>query len=307
MTSDRPLALVTGGAGFLGSQCVHDLLNRRYAVRLLDLPGTDFDRRLSDVLNHPDLAVAECDVLQLTTEDAVFAGVDKIFHCAGIADHRLSLNQPELFMNVHLGATVRILEAARHHNISMTIHTSTAAVYGAPDWPTKEDHPVSPENPYGLSKVFAEMAGINWHRFYNVPIISMRIFNGYGPGLPPSSGVVGIFIEKRRKGEPIQIFGNGGQKRDFIYISDISDALIRAGERGRPGEIYNIGTGKPRTLLEMARLFECEIEFVPTDENVFPVNCAETSKIRDHLEWSPNVSIEEGVERILQTIKVEDN
>lgn len=302
MARESLTALVTGAAGFLGSYTTKSLIDRGYRVRALDLPETNLITHLNIKSTDAHIQIDSRNLLDVSPNDELFAGVDVIFHCAGIADHRPSIEYPEQFFQTNILPLVRVLNAARLNRVKKVIHPSSAAVYGRPDWPTSETHPIAPINPYGLSKYIAEQVAQKWWHLYGVETISFRIFNGYGPDSDERHGLVGAFLQQKLSGRPVTISGTGSQRRDFIFVSDIVDAFICAAESDVAGEIFNLGTGAPETILSLAEFMEVEIEFISSRGDELATTCADISRIRDRLGWSPDIRLKEGIEHILRNI-----
>ncbi len=286
--------IVTGAAGFLGSHTVERLLAEGYQVRALDLDEGRFARRMGATANDPRLAFEQRDLLDIAPEDGLFADTMYLFHCAGIADHAPSMKEPERYLKAHVMAVARVLEAGRRHGYAKVIYPSSAAVYGIAEWPTREDHPIRPVNVYGLTKWMGEELVATWSRLLGVPTIAFRIFNGYGPGAETGSAI-NFFIKKKVANEPIRILGDGTQKRDFIYISDIVDAFLRGAQSDIDGAVYNLGTGTLHTVLDTVRLITDKIEFGPAREGEPSVICPDISRIRKDLGWQPAVPLADGV------------
>jgi len=301
MADRKPIVLVTGAAGFLGIHSIEKLLAKGYRVRALDRP--DFTSRLACYAGERDVSVDSRDLFDIDPEDNVFTDIDSIIHCAGIADHRASFDNPESYMRANVQSLVRVLDAARRRGGIRVIHPSSAAVYGQPDWPTREDHPIAPANPYGLSKCLAEQAALHWYSLYGISTISFRIFNGYGPRTDDSHGLVGAFLKRTLAGQAVTVMGDGRQRRDFIHVSDIVDAFICALESDRAGEIYNLGSGQPESILTLAELMGAEIEFRPARDGEVEVTCADMGKIKAHLDWEPRIPIVDGVKSLLETAR----
>lgn len=290
--------LVTGAGGFLGTHTVERLLGEGCRVRAVDRDEKKIRDNLGAIANDPALAVEIDDLLTISPEDSLFSGVDYLFHCAGIADHAPSMREPELYMEGNVMAFVRVLEAARFHSMKRVVNPSSAAVYGTATWPTREDHPKNPVSPYGFTKWMAEMAGQHWNQVFGVPTVSFRIFNGYG-SRAFRYGVVSIFLNKRLAGETVILSGDGNQKRDFIYITDIVDAFVRGAHRAADGAVYNLGSGRPRTLNDLVKAMGLSVEHGPSRPGEPEVICADISKITADLSWSPKVSLEQGVANLL--------
>jgi UDP-glucose 4-epimerase len=299
MSATNRVAVVTGAAGYLGSHTTEGLLKRGYAVRAIDLPSGPFEANLGGSLGHSSLTVDRRDLMAIPADDRIFRGADYLFHCAGRADHTAAAAEPETFMRANVLAVAHALEAARVNGMKKFVYPSSAAVYGTAAWPTREDHPIAYGNLYGMTKWMGEVVVGNWHRFLGVPSLSFRVFNGYGPRMTPAGGVVGAFLKRLVERKPVVILGDGGAQRDFVYITDIVEAFVRGAESDRTGEIYNLASGKTRTVKELATLLGCAIEYGPPRAGEPPVICADVSKIRDHLGWEAKVGLEEGVAALL--------
>ena len=287
-------SLVTGAAGFLGSHTVEALLARGDRVRALDLPDARFEASLGALLGHPALTVDRRDLLSIAAADPVFQGVDAIYHCAGIADHVPSMQVPERYMQANVMALVRVLEAARHHEVRKVINASSAAVYGIAQAPTAEDHPINPVNPNGLTKWMAEEAFAHWSKVFDVATISFRIFNCYGPRAT-ASGPVGFFLQKAAAGEPLTVTGDGTQERDFIHVADVVAAFLAGAASERGGTAYNLGSGTPETVNRLAELVGGTIQYIAPRPGEPKVILADTTRIRAELGWAPKVSLAEGI------------
>jgi len=297
MEGEKNTALVTGGAGFIGSHLTERLLRQGYIVRVIGRSGVRSTRNLAHLTGHPNLKIIQRNLLRLTPEDAVFKGVDVIFHLAAFTDHVASQSTPELFIDTNTQMLTRVLAAARIHGCKI-IYTSSAAVYGEAAWPTREDHPPQPLNAYGLSKWIGELLLDHWHVIYAIPYLTFRIFNGYGPR-NSTAGVFGIFLKKTLEGKSLTITGDGNAQRDFVYIDDIVAALVRGAESDADGAAYNVGTGILRPVLDMATLLGGKLEYIPPRAEEPPVYCADISKIKKELGWTPHVTLEEGVRKTL--------
>jgi UDP-glucose 4-epimerase len=296
---NKKIAVVTGAAGFLGSFTVERLLDEGYVVRALDLPGAPFNINLKNVLTHERLTIIKGDLLSIPPDDSLYSGVEYILHFAGLTELTQAKEKPEIYTQVNLMGTVRLLEAARQLNIKKFINMSTAAVYGhVKKWPITEDAPKNPINAYGLSKWFAEQAVEHWHEVYGVPTLIFRMFNGYGPR-SNHNDVFGVFMKKRKAGEAITITGDGSALRDFVFVTDIVDAFIKGLESTQCGKTYNIGSGNPRSIKDLAKLFSDDIQYLPKRENDPPVICADINNIQKDLGWNPGLSLEEGITKLL--------
>ena len=236
---------MTGGAGFIGSNLVDLLLARGDEVHVLD----DLSRGSRD--NVP--AGARLHVADIREPDAVFddARPEAVFHLAAQADVRVSVEKPALDADVNVLGTIRILEAARRHQAKLVFASSGGAAYGECDGPAPESAPLLPLAPYGTSKVCGEEYLATWNRLYGTSHVSLRLGNVYGPRQMPhgEAGVVAIFMGLLRDGGTPTIFGDGSQTRDYVYVGDVADAMVRALDRD--GGTYNIGTGIETSVIEL--------------------------------------------------------
>jgi UDP-glucose 4-epimerase len=241
-------AIVTGGAGFIGSHVVDALLARDDEVHVLD----DLSKGIRENVSAP----AELHVADIRDPDAVFDAVrpEAVVHLAAQADVRVSVERPALDADVNVLGTVRILEAARRYGAPVVFASSGGAAYGECDGPAPESTPLRPLAPYGTSKVCGEEYVATWNRLYETRHVSLRLGNVYGPRQMPhgEAGVVAIFMGLLRDGGTPTIFGDGRQTRDYVYVGDVARAMLLALDRSsNDGGVFNIGTGVETSVLEL--------------------------------------------------------
>ncbi|MGA2128843.1 MAG: GDP-mannose 4,6-dehydratase [Xanthobacteraceae bacterium] len=303
----QPLAIVTGGAGFIGSHMVDLLLDKGFAVRVIDnLSGG----HRSNLEHRGDDAALTChwqDILDLEPGTPIFEGATYVFHFAGIGDIVPSIERPAEYMDVNVQGTVRVLEAARAAKVAKVVYAASSSCYGLAEVPTREDHPIRPEHPYALSKYAGELAVLHWHRVYGLPANSIRIFNAYGPRVRTSGAygaVFGVFFRQKLAGQPFTVVGDGTQRRDFVYVTDVANAFARAAGSPLSGQIWNLGAGHPRSVRELVELIGGPMELIPRRPGEPDATWADTAKIRRELGWSPTVTFEEGVGRMMADIEL---
>jgi len=221
------IAVVTGGAGFIGSHMVDLLLAEGYHVRVIDnLVGGRLDN-LSQHKGNSRLAVEIRDVTSLAPNDVLFAGAEHVFHFAGIGDIVPSIERPRDYMNANVLGTVHTLEAARHAGVSKFVYAASSSCYGlGTELPTTEHAPIQAEYPYALSKYQGEQAVLHWGKVYRLPVVSIRIFNAYGPRSRTSGAygaVFGVFLAHKLAGKPFTVVGDGTQTRDFVFVTDLAE------------------------------------------------------------------------------------
>jgi UDP-glucose 4-epimerase len=191
----KPIAVVTGGAGFIGSHMVDLLLESGFAVRVIDNLVGGHRSNLEHLSGHPDLTMSWQDIRSLKAPSELFQGARYVFHFAGIGDIVPSIESPVEYMDVNVQGTVRVLECARAANVAKFVYAASSSCYGLAETPTAEDHPIDPRYPYALSKYQGEQAAFHWHKVYRLPINSVCIFNAYGPRVRTT----GVYGSRRRR------------------------------------------------------------------------------------------------------------
>ncbi len=302
----KPVAVVTGGAGFIGSHMVDALLARGFRVRVIDSLVGGRESNLAHHAGNPDLALERADVRALAPDAAVVAGARYVFHFAGIGDIVPSIERPLDYMDTNVQGTVRILECARHAAVTRLVYAASSSCYGLAATPTREDHPIAPQYPYALSKYLGEVAVFHWGRVYRLPINSLRIFNAYGTRVRTTGAygaVFGVFFRQKLAGKPFTVVGDGTQKRDFVYASDVAEAFVRAAETPTVGEVWNLGGGNPQSVNQLVQLLGGEVVYIPRRPGEPDVTWADITKITRDLGWRPTVTFEDGVARMMAEIE----
>lgn len=301
----KPLAVVTGGAGFIGSHAVDAFIADGYRVHVIDnLSGG----RAANIAHHaanPDFAFDERDIQSLEAGDSLFSGARYVVHFAGIGDIVPSIERPLDYMSANVQGTAHVLEAARAAKVEKVVYAASSSCYGLADTPTREDHPIGPEYPYALSKYQGEQAVFHWYKVYRLPVNSIRIFNAYGTRSRTSGAygaVFGVFLKQKLAGKPFTVVGDGTQTRDFLYVTDVARAFKMAAETKIAGEVWNLGAGKPQSVNRLIDLLGGERVFIPKRPGEPECTWADITKIKRDLGWEPTVSFEEGVAEILKNI-----
>jgi UDP-glucose 4-epimerase len=288
-------AIVTGGAGFIGSNLVDVLLARGDEVHALD----DLSKGSREDVTAP----AELHVADIREPDAVFDAVrpEIVFHLAAQADVRVSVDRPAHDADVNVLGTIRILEAARRHGAKIVFASSGGAAYGECDAPATESAPLRPLAPYGTSKLCGEEYLATWNRLYGTEHVALRLGNVYGPRQMPhgEAGVVAIFMGLLRDGGAPTIFGDGRQSRDYVYVGDVADAMVRALEPS--GGVYNVGTGVETSVVDLYDAIEAasgiarEATFAPARLGELQRSVLDASLAARALRWRPRHSLGEGL------------
>lgn len=303
--SRKALAVVTGGAGFIGSHMVDLLVDKGYRVHVIDNLVGGREANLAHHANAGDVVCEWKDVRALQPGDPLFAGARYVFHFAGIGDIVPSIEQPMEYMSANVLGTVHVLECARAAGVAKLVYAASSSCYGLAATPTREDHPIDPKYPYALSKYQGEQACFHWQKVYKLPVNSIRIFNAYGTRSRTSGAygaVFGVFLRQKLAGVPFTVVGDGRQSRDFLYASDVAAAFYAAAETDQVGEVYNLGAGNPQSVNRLVELLGGEVTYIPKRPGEPDCTFADITKITKELGWKPQVSFEEGVRRIVENI-----
>jgi len=297
-------AIVTGGAGFIGSHLVDSLLKQNFEVTVLDNFSTGRLENLEHVLEQIELV--ECDLGVQGDWIQNFTNADWVIHLASLADIVPSIQQPEEYYRSNVNGTFNVLQAAKTAGVKRFVYAASSSCYGIPDnYPTPEHADIRPQYPYALTKRMGEEMVLHWAQVYSFPAISLRFFNVYGPRSRTSGtygAVIGVFLAQKLAGKPFTVVGDGKQTRDFTFVTDIVQAMISAAKSNRSGQIYNVGSGTNVSVNRLVELLGGEKVYIPKRPGEPDCTFADIHKIQKELGWKPQVTIEKGIEKILQQI-----
>ena len=305
MLNKKKIAVVTGGAGFIGSHMVDLLLAKKYRVHVIDNLSGGHKKNLAHHYNNPLLKFKKIDICKLKKNNKLFKNATYVFHFAGVGDVVPSIKKPDNYMMINVQGTVRVLEAARHAKVKKFIYAASASCYGMNSKRTKESSKINLQNPYALSKYLGEKVVFNWSKVYGLPANSIRIFNAYGTRNKTTgsySAVIGVFFKQKLKKVPLTIVGDGKQTRDFIYVTDIAEAFLAAAKTSIVGTIYNVGAGNSQSVNFLANLIGGKKVFVQNRLGETKHSCANIGKIKRQLKWKPKVLFKDGLAKIWNEI-----
>lgn len=300
-------SLVTGCAGFIGSHLVDNLLERGYKVIGIDC-FTDYysmeikKKNISNALSHKNFEFIEKDILDMSG----YPEVDYVFHQAAQAGVRASWGKSfEIYTRNNIEVTQKLLEFYKDVEIKKFVYASSSSVYGDAELPMREDSLLKPVSPYGVTKLAGDNLCYLYWKNYGVPTASLRYFTVYGPRQRPDMAIH-KFVKAIFKGDEITIFGDGTQTRDFTYVDDVVEANILAAKSNLAGEVFNIGGGSRIGVNELIKKIEeiigkkAMIENIDKQKGDVRDTLAETSKVKELLDWSPKVNIDEGLKKYIR-------
>ena len=293
--------LVTGGAGFIGSNLVDRLIKDGHEVSVIDNLSTGKRENLN-----PNAVFNEIDICDFEKIKPVFQGVDYVFHLAALPRVPVSVEDPIGTSQTNIMGTVNVFKAGADNKVKRIIFASSSSVYGDQEkFPLAEDMSPRPISPYALQKLIGEQFGGLFTDLYEMPIISLRFFNIYGPRNDPESDyslVIAKFLKQNSQGRPLTIFGDGEQTRGFCYIDDLLEALVKtmASEKLKGGERINIANKNSYSVNYLAKLISDKVEYLPLRKGDVLHTKADISLAKELLGWEPKISFEEGVEKTKQ-------
>jgi len=256
--TDQGKVLVTGGAGFVGSHLVDELMQRSFAVTVFDNMSMGRLANVSDYIGKKSFRLMKSDVRNARKMLEAAKGARAVFHFAAVVDVQRSIKDPLLTNQVNVLGTLNLLEACRKADVGLAVYASSCALYGdAGKAGIREDVPQKPISPYAASKLAAENYFLSFHKTYGLPIVCLRFFNIYGPRQNPGpyAGVVAKFVHRLLRSKPPIIYGDGRQSRDFLSVKDAVNAcMLSLEKRMALGQVMNIGSGRPITINNLAEL-----------------------------------------------------
>ncbi|MBK8759927.1 MAG: SDR family oxidoreductase [Sulfuritalea sp.] len=300
-------ALVTGGAGFIGSHLTELLIARGHEVVVVDNLTSGRIENLRAVVGSSKFKFVDADIRDSSALLPCFEGINWVFHLAGLADIVPSIEMPAQYFSTNVTGTFNVLEAARLSGVKRVVYAASSSSYGIPDiYPTPEATPIKPQYPYALTKHMGEELALHWSAVYKLPTVSLRLFNVFGTRSRTSGAygaVFGVFLAQKLNRRPFTVVGDGKQTRDFTYVSDVADAFLCAAESAVSGVAMNVGSGNHYSVNRLVELLGGDVEFIPKRPGEPDCTFADVGMIEKLLGWKARVSFEEGVGRMLERIE----
>lgn len=305
MPNKKKIVIVTGGAGFIGSHTVDLLLKKNYKVRVIDDFSGGHENNLSHHNKNKDLIVENKNILNISPKNSFFKDVECVYHFAGKGDIVPSIENPKKYFKTNVFGTLNILESIRINSINKIIYAASSSCYGLAKTPTNENNQINPLYPYALSKYQGEQLVLHYNNVYNQKYISLRIFNAYGTRVRTTGvygAVFGVFFKQKLSGSPLTIVGNGKQKRDFVYVTDVASAFVTAAESKVNNHIFNLGSNNPQSINFLADLIGGKKIYLPKRPGEPDTTWSSNKKITKYLKWKPKIKFEKGVKLMLKEI-----
>ena len=297
--------LVTGGAGFIGSHLVDTLIAAGHQITVIDSLVSGKKSNLEQSWEHIKFHQADIAVDDI---NEFFIDCDAVFHLAALADIVPSIVNPVGYMNTNVLGTLKVLEAVRKHNVRRVVYAASSSCYGlAEEVPTKETSQIRPTYPYALSKWMGEELVMHWGELYKFEVLSLRLFNVYGPRARTSGNygaVLGVFFAQHLAELPLTVVGDGTQTRDFIYVQDVVAAFVAASKCNAHGVSVNIGASNPVSVNDVARTVGGQIVNIPRRPGEPDTTHADIYLAKSYLDWSPKTTFEEGMKLTIEQIQL---
>ena len=296
--------LVTGGAGFIGSHLVEKLVLNKNEVTVIDNLSTG--RLLNMVTFIKKIKFIKKDINQVNNWDKILKKIDLVYHLAALADVVPSIENPEKYFEANVVGTKNILQACKKFKVKKIIYTASSSCYGIPkNFPTKENEIISCMYPYALTKKIGEDLVLHYSQTYKLNCISLRLFNVYGPRSRTSGtygAMFGVFLKQKLANKPLTVVGDGSQKRDFTFVTDVVDALIKSQSYKGKYKIFNIGSGEAISINRIVKLMKSKKIYIPKRPAEPDITQADNLLAKKELKWSPKIKINDGINILFKNI-----
>jgi UDP-glucose 4-epimerase len=300
--------IVTGGAGFIGSHLCDLLVKKKNIQKIIviDYLQDGTKKNLNNALKSKKIILFKYDIRNKKKILPLFKGVDVVIHLAALSDIVPSITDPENYLSTNIVGTMNVLESMRFYNVKKIIYAASSSCYGIPKkYPTKENESIDTRYPYAFSKNIGEQLIEHWSKVYNINYISLRLFNVYGSRSRTHGAygaALGIFLRQKISGKAYTIVGDGNQKRDFVYVSDVCNAFFQSIISKKRNLILNIGYGKPHSVNYLTKLLGGPKIFIPKRPSEPDITHADIKRAIKFIKWRPKITLEEGIDIVVKNI-----
>jgi UDP-glucose 4-epimerase len=295
-------SIITGGAGFIGSNLTDHLVRIGHKVVILDNLVSGKKSNISHH-NKKNVKLFKIDISKSRKLDKYFRGADYVFHLAALAQIIPSFKNPKKYFINNVNGTLNVLEAAKKEKIKKFIYAASSSCYGNPKkFPTSEKDKIDLKHPYAVTKFIGEELVVRYATVHKMPNISFRFFNVYGPRLSTSgqySAVIGNFLSQTKSKKALTIVGDGKQTRDFIHVDDLANAFIKVIKSKLVNKIYNLGSGKSTSINTVAKIFKGKRRHIAIRPGEPRTSLANITKLKKDINWKPKISIQSGIKKLL--------
>lgn len=298
-------SIITGGAGFIGSHLAEALVNNGHKVIILDNFATGSKKNLKKIINK--IQIIKKDIRNFNSIKKLFYKVDNVFHLAALADIVPSIENPEDYFTTNVSGTFNVLKASVENKVKRFIYSASSSCYGIPKkYPTPEIEEISTKYPYALTKRLGEELVIHFANVYKLDATSLRFFNVYGTRARTTGtygAVFGVFMAQKIAKKPFTIVGNGKQKRDFTYVSDVVRAITATSKKKNlKYKVYNVGSGTTVSINKIVNLLGGKKVYIPKRPGEPDITFADIKRIKKEIKWVPKISIKQGIESLKNSI-----
>ena len=299
--------LVTGCAGFIGSHLSETLLKKGYKVVGVDNLSNGKLTNIQSFRNNKNFTFLKCNVGDKEKLSETLSHVDIVYHLAALADIVPSIKNPDVYFNSNVNSTFNLVRSCEKKKIKKIIYAASSSCYGIPKkYPTSESCPILPQYPYALTKRLGEQIIFHFGELYKIPVVSLRLFNVYGPRARTSGtygAVFGVFLAQKLANKPFTVVGDGKQTRDFTFVEDVVSAFIEVLDDRINNEIFNVGSGQTYSINSLIKLLgKNKIVNIPKRPGEPDCTFADISKILKKTKWKPKISFKDGVNKLLNSI-----
>jgi len=296
--------IVTGGAGFIGSNLVEFLLKKKYKIIVIDNLSTGNKDNIKEFKNK--IKFVKADISSLGKWQKLFKKIDVVFHLASLADIVPSIQKPLDYYKSNVTGTINVINLCREYKIKKFLYAASSSCYGIPKtFPTSENEILSPQYPYALTKRLGEEIILHWGKVYKINVTSLRLFNVYGPKSRTSGtygAVFGVFLAQKLHMKPLTIVGDGKQTRDFTYVSDVVRAFYLASKKNSKFRIFNVGSGNTIPINKIAEIIGGKKIYIKKRPGEPDCTFADIALIKKEIGWKPKIDIAQGIKLLLKEI-----